>query len=205
VNIVTKRPNEFFKGEISTTIGNNQFLRTTVDINSPLNKEKTALFRVNAAWNEESSFKNYGFNKSINIAPSFLYHVNDRLTFNADLEIYKVKQTRSTYTNFTPASGFNSIAQVPLAFDQTVFADDAYAEVTAVRSFAEARYRMSNNWTSTTGIAYVKEDVAFSYQNYLKWLSPTRAEGSNGIWGPIPIQYTNIQQNFTGQFNTRLN
>ncbi|WP_278021510.1 TonB-dependent receptor [Flavobacterium ginsengisoli] len=103
-NRVTKKPFNFFKGEVSYSAGDWDLNRLTADINTPLNEDKTALFRLNTALHSERSFQDAGFNKSFFIAPSFSYEVSDRLTLLIDAEFSVSKGTSPTrLTPYTKA------------------------------------------------------------------------------------------------------
>lgn len=198
VNLVTKRPFESFRAEAGYSFGSYSLNRFTADINAPLNKEKTALFRINTVLNRQNSFLSYGNTNSSLIAPSLSYQVNDRLTLTADMEFYHVSQTRPTYTRVTPASGITSPEQLALPYTKALYMDDATGTTYAPKYFLEAKYRMSSAWTSTTLFSFVSETVKQSYQYYPTYLSPTTAARNILVYGPIFNNYTNLQQNFNG-------
>lgn len=79
-NRVTKKPYNDFGGEVSYTGGSYNFNRLTVDVNTPVNDDKTALFRLNGATTQQKSFQDLGFTKNISIAPSFSYQITDKLS-----------------------------------------------------------------------------------------------------------------------------
>ncbi|MET7001272.1 TonB-dependent receptor [Chitinophaga defluvii] len=201
VNLVTKKPVEGFLGEVSYNVGSFGLNRVTADINTPFNKEETALFRINASLHRENSFRNAGHNNSFVIAPSFSYKVNDRLTFFADIEIQRADQTRMTYTQ-NPGLLFKHVKEIPLGYDQTLFGNDIDAQTFSSKYFAEARYKISDNWTAVTNASFVSENVLSSYQSYTRWLNNNEVVRSVGLWGPIYNNYTTVQQNFNGSFKT---
>ncbi|WP_236353644.1 TonB-dependent receptor [Flavobacterium seoulense] len=201
VNLVTKKPFEKAATEISYTGGSFNLNRLTADINAPLNKEKTVLFRLNLAYNNEKSFLDYGFNKTVTIAPSLTYKASDKLTFNFDAELHNVNNTRRAF-NATYAAGMTSIKDAKLDYRKTLFHDDLDAKTAALKVFAQAEYEIAENWKSTTIFSYVDENVERSYQTNIKWTSPTQAETRVSLYGPIFNAYTNIQQNINGQFAT---
>src|SRR5690606_33623989 len=69
--------------------------RITADINTPLNEDKTALLRVNGAYHYEKSFQDFGFRKSVYLAPSFSYKASDRLSFNVNAEFFDGEGTNA--------------------------------------------------------------------------------------------------------------
>ncbi|MCD6064938.1 MAG: TonB-dependent receptor [Flavipsychrobacter sp.] len=93
LNIVTKRPYGGFGGEVSYTAGTYGLNRVTADVNTSLNKENTALFRLNNSYHYEGSFQDAGFKRSLFIAPSFSYKANERLSFLVNMEYYNGEST----------------------------------------------------------------------------------------------------------------
>jgi iron complex outermembrane receptor protein len=89
INIVTKQPYDTFGGTVAYMGGGYGLNRVTADVNTPLNREKTLLFRANAAYHYEGSFQDAGFRKSLFLAPSLSYQVNNRLSVLLDGEFYQ--------------------------------------------------------------------------------------------------------------------
>ena len=202
INLVTKKPLETRKAEISYTTGSFSLHRITADINTPLNKEKTVLFRLNTGVNKEKSFMNYGFNNTLLIAPSLLYKASDKLTFTLDAELFNANNTRTRYSRYDVNSGITSPKDIKLDYKTALYHDDADAETSSTKIFAQAEYQLAKNWTSTTLFSFVGEDVDHSYQYYPTWLSPTVVTRRAAIYGPIYNNYTNIQENINGEFET---
>jgi len=202
VNLVTKKPFETAANEISYTTGSFSTNRLTADINTPLNKDKTVLFRINMAVNREKSFLDYGFNNTVAISPSLTYKASDKLTFNIDAELFNVNNTRRTYNTYTPTSGLINPTDLKIDYRKSMFHDDNDAKTSATKIFAQAEYEISENWKSTTVFSFVDENVERSYQSYAVWSSPTQVARRVGLWGPVFNTYTNIQENINGQFAT---
>jgi len=202
VNLVTKKPFETAANEISYTGGSFSTNRLTADINTPLNKDKTVLFRINMAVNREKSFLDYGFNNTLAISPSLTYKASDKLTFNIDAELFNVNNTRRTYNTYTAASGITNPTDLKIDYKKSMFHDDNDAKTSATKVFAQAEYEISENWKSTTVFSFVDENVERSYQSYAVWSSPTQVARRVGLWGPVFNTYTNIQENINGQFAT---
>lgn len=202
VNLVTKKPFETPAAEISYTTGSYSLNRLTADINTPLNKDKSVLFRVNLAVNREKSFLDYGFNNTLLFAPSLTYKASEKLTINFDAELYNVNNTRRTYNTYSATSGITNPNDLKIDYRKSMFHDDIDAKTKATKVFAQAEYEISENWKSTTVFSFVGEDVERSYQSYAVWSSPTQAARRVGLWGPIYNNYTNIQENLNGKFST---
>ncbi|GAA6767803.1 TonB-dependent receptor [Flavobacterium sp. CGRL1] len=202
VNLVTKKPHETTAAEVSYTTGSFSLNRLTADVNTPLNEDKTVLFRVNLGVNREKSFLDYGFNNTTLVAPSLTYKASEKLTFNFDAELYNVNNTRRTYNTYAATSGITNPTDLKIDYKKSMFHDDNDAKSSATKVFAQAEYEISENWKSTTIFSFVGEDVERSYQSYAVWSSPTQVDRRVGLWGPIFNNYTNIQENLNGKFST---
>ncbi|MFD2034996.1 TonB-dependent siderophore receptor [Belliella marina] len=202
VNLVTKVPLEERRTEISYTTGSFNLHRISADVNTSLNDDNTVLLRVNTALNREKSFMDYGFNNTFMIAPSLLFKASDRLTITLDMEYFNAISTRPQYSRYTPNSGITSPKQLQIDYQKALFHEDADSQTDATKLFAQAKYQLNNNWTSTTLFSFLNEDVNHSYQAQPTWISPTEVARSVGMWGPIYANYTNFQQNFNGEVKT---
>lgn len=202
VNLVTKKPFETSATEVSYTAGSFGLNRLTADVNTPLNKDKTVLFRVNFAFNSEKSFLDYGFNKTLSITPSLTFKASDKLTFNIDAELFNVKSTKPLYPSVSATSGVTNPSDVKLDYKKSLVHEDADAKSSASKVFTQADYQLSENWKSTTLFSYVGEDVEYSYQVLPTWTSPTTVSNRATVFGPISSNYTNIQENINGEFET---
>lgn len=201
VNLVTKKPFEAKKTEISYTGGSFGLNRVAVDINTPLTADNKVLFRLNASANTEKSFLDYGFNKTFLIAPSLLYKASERLTFTLDTEIYNTNNTRPTY-GISYAAGITNPTDLQIDYRKSLFHDDLDAKTSSAKVFVQAEYKLSDNWKSTTLYSYIDENVDHSYQYYTLWNSPTEVKRRVSRFGPIANQFTNIQENINGEFST---
>ena len=85
VNMVTKKPLDESRSEVSLTTGSFSTIRAAVDFTGPLNEEKTLLYRFNAAFQEAQSFRDLVQNNSFLITPSISYLPNSTTALNAEL------------------------------------------------------------------------------------------------------------------------
>lgn len=202
VNLVTKKPFETAATEVSYTAGSYGVNRLTVDINTPLTKDKKVLFRLNAAVNNEKSFLDYGFNKTLSFTPSITFKASEKLTFNIDAELFKVNNTKPLYPAATATSGITNPGDIKLDYKRSLVHEDADAKSSSSKAFVQAEYQLSDNWKSTTLFSYVNEDLEYSYQVFPTWTSPTTATMRATVFGPISSNYTNFQENINGEFTT---
>ncbi|MGY5355912.1 TonB-dependent siderophore receptor [Wenyingzhuangia sp. IMCC45467] len=197
INKVTKKPNENFGGSIGYLTGSNQLSRLTVDLNTALNKEKTLLFRINAAKHDEHSFQDAGLSRNLFVAPALTYKATDKLTMNIEAEIYK-SESPSVY--FNPGSaGLTSMDDLNYDFKHSYGSDYLHNELSTYSVFAEAKYKISDNWTSQTVLSSSNSDNG---TNYLFLDFQDNSTADRRIMN-IESQFyvTQFQQNFIGEFN----
>lgn len=203
MNLVTKKPSANFGGEIGYSGGSFDLSRATVDVNTPLNQSKTVLLRMNAVKHSQNSSNEYGKTKRYAIAPSLLYQASDRLSFLFDFEYFKSNATRLPYSLlFADEVPFKSTKDIPLGFKKSFFANDLLSDAEATKYFGQAKYQISNNWTSTTSFSHVNEFLNKSYQPYINWIDADTAITSVRLFGPRERNSASVQQNFNGTFNT---
>jgi len=201
VNLVTKKPIEAKRTEVNYTTGSFDLNRLSVDLNTPLNADKSVLFRLNSAIHKERSYLSHAFNNTFLIAPSLSYRVNEKLTLSLDAEYLQVHNTQPN--NFViRAKDVFQPKDLKLDYRKSLFYSDADVQNSASRIFAEGVYKLSEKFTSTTLFSYVSENVDHSYQRLVIWNSPTEINRAASIYRDVYNGYTNIQQNINGEFNT---
>jgi len=202
VNRVTKKPQEEAKAEISYTAGSFGLSRLTADVNAPLNREKTVLLRVNAATSQEHSFQDYGFERSIAVAPSILYSVNPRLSFLIDAEYYNVNRVTPVYPVFAPEMSIKNFKVLNLDYRKSLTTDETMISQNSSNVLTKAEYKITDKWKSVTQLAISNS----RWDNYSAingfWLTDTTIRRSVNLQRPRIFSSVNMQQNFTGDFKT---
>ena len=199
-NRVTKRPLDTVRNEIGYSGGGFDLNRLTADINTPLNADRTALFRINTALHSEHSFQDQGFTKSIFLAPSFSYQVNDKLSIQLDAEISEYNAT-SAY-RLTPFSGakskVHSIEQMGISYKLSFGNNSLDYTSQQFDVFGQVNYKLSANWKSQTAFARTYSTTK-GYVTQLTGVSDSTLKQSLQK-EDFPYYGTNIQQNFIGDF-----
>ncbi|MEM9337716.1 MAG: TonB-dependent receptor [Bacteroidota bacterium] len=85
VNMVTKKPLEVSRNEVSLTTGSFSTIRAAADFTGPLNEDKTLLYRFNTGFQEAQSFRNLVQNNAFLITPSISYLPNSTTALNAEV------------------------------------------------------------------------------------------------------------------------
>lgn len=214
INRVTKKPYSYFGGEVAYSSGSYGLNRVSADINVPLNEEKTALARINAAYHYEGSFQDNGFDRNYIVAPSFTYTVNDRLSFNVDAEFYRGENSSKQIIFFYfPADqlGASSADELGIEYKKSYSSNDIFQTSKNSSFFVQMNYKLSSQWTSqsnfTSTTSYSDGPYGYYYliPNAVQTGDPNatgadylaRADQSTEN-GQITVK--EFQQNFIGDF-----
>ncbi|MBC9911713.1 TonB-dependent receptor [Chitinophaga varians] len=217
INRVTKKPYDHFGGEVGFAAGSFGFNRFSADINTPLDKNRDVLMRVNAAYNYEGSFQDYGFSRNVAIAPSLSYRVNDRLSFHFDAEYMAGQNTGLSAFFFSYGQpiaklGTNRADELNIDYKRAYATNDLYQTSRNTNLFGQMTYRLSSQWSMQTNVT-----TTSSYSNgpspYFYLLTDAEVKNDPNAVGNGYIsrndQFTNnshdnvleIQHNFNGDFN----
>ncbi|NII26950.1 TonB-dependent receptor [Pseudoflavitalea sp. X16] len=197
-NRVTKKPFETFKGEVSYSGASWDLNRITLDVNTPLNQEKTALFRFNGAVHSERSFQDAGFSKNFLLAPSLSYKVNDKLTLLLDIEMSGYKATSPTRVTTYTKGVAKSVEELGMPYKLS-FANNTIAYTSQqLNVFGQVKYKLSESWTSQTVFSRTRSS-SDGYVVGLTILSDSTLRQAVTSQ-EYPYYGTNIQQNFKGDF-----
>lgn len=197
-NRVTKKPFDTFRGEVSYSAGSWDLNRLTFDVNTPVNDDKTALLRVNAALHSERSFQDAGFNRNFLIAPSFSYAASDRLTLSLDVEMSAYKATSPMRVTPSNKGTVHSATELGIPYKLS-FANNTIAYTSQQYNvFAQAKYKISESWTSQTVFSRTRSS-SDGYVVALTILTDSTLRQSVTSQ-EYPYYGTDIQQNFIGDF-----
>jgi iron complex outermembrane receptor protein len=86
VNTVTKKPQAEPFYRVDGTIGNYDFYRSTLDFTGPLTEDKSLLYRLNVAYENADSFRDFNENESIFVAPALTWQIGPRTTLTTEFE-----------------------------------------------------------------------------------------------------------------------
>ena len=203
INTITKKPYFNTGGELAYNFGSFGLNRITADINTPLSKTEKIALRVNTAYHTENSFQDAGFKKSFFIAPSLLYEVNDKLSFQFMAEILQEERAVPPvffHSDRVSPLPFKTIAELNLNNNLSFTCNDLTIRNPRYNLQGQMLYKLSSNWTSQTVFSRgtVKSDGIYTYvwddvsgDNYFGQYFHNEQQTTNT---------TDIQQNFNGDF-----
>ncbi|QEM12700.1 TonB-dependent receptor [Mucilaginibacter rubeus] len=204
INRVTKKPYDTFGGEVSLSGGNFGFYRGSADINTPLDKDKKVLFRLNTAFNHDGSFQNNGFSRNLVIDPSIVYKANDRLTISADAELSYGKNVGKTIYFFpygltVEQMGFSSPDKSNIDYRQS-YHGDGLTQISQNKNFyGEVKYKISDAWTSRTNLSYT-HSYSDGHGLYYYLLPGDMISRNDQATRNSKDDMFEVQQNFNGDF-----
>ena len=156
INRVTKKPYETFGGEVALSAGSYDFQRASIDINTPVTKNRTLMLRVNSAFTHQDTFQTNGFSRNVALAPSLLYKPNDRLSILLDAEIYWSENVgKQIFFFYVPGYtlGANRVDQFNLDYRNSYTGGGLRQQSRSTNLFGQVNYRISPSFTSSTNIS----------------------------------------------------
>ncbi|WP_216351062.1 TonB-dependent receptor, partial [Mucilaginibacter polytrichastri] len=197
-NRITKKPYDTFGGNIGYVAGGFDLSRFTADINTPLNSDKTILFRVNTALHSEHSFQDAGYTRSVFAAPSFIFKINERLIVSLEAELSNYSATSAYRLATYNKSIYHNIKDLPIDYDRSFANNNLNYTSKQYDIFGSINYKISDNWKSQT--AFVKTySTTNGYVTQLTLTSDALIR-QNIIKEDFPYYGVDIQQNIIGDF-----
>ncbi len=89
INNVTKKALSINRNSANVSVGSFQTLRSYVDLTGPVNKDKTILYRLNAAYQNSATFRDLQEREDISVAPTLAFVPNDKTRIDVDF-VYSV-------------------------------------------------------------------------------------------------------------------
>ena len=105
VNLVTKQPLSDPYYNVDLNVGNYAFYRSALDLSGPLNTDKTLLYRLNVAYENAGSFRDFISSQNIFVAPVITW----KLSKNTDLNLFFEYDNR----DYKPDRGVLAIGDRP--------------------------------------------------------------------------------------------
>jgi iron complex outermembrane receptor protein len=149
-NRVTKVPLAKRQGEVSYSAGSWNLTRITTDFNTPLNDDKTLLFRINIARHLEGSHMDQGFTDAWAIAPSLSYQVSDRLKLSLDVESYRRTGTSVPQFYVSGGTSVSSMKDLNLDYKRSFLDNSLATESRNTNVYAKADFAITPDWSSET-------------------------------------------------------
>ncbi|RNL74438.1 TonB-dependent siderophore receptor [Sinomicrobium pectinilyticum] len=150
-NVVTKRPTENPRREVTLSTGSYGLQRATVDIGGKVDKAGKLLYRFNGVGHTQKTFQKYGFHDKYILAPSLKYRFNENTSITAQYTYYhsRVPDLGSPYV-FSP-EGYKDL---PRDFSLTHPGIDPSLNKEH-SAFVTFEHKLDENWKLTAQLGYL--------------------------------------------------
>ncbi len=166
INTITKRPTLTPQVSVGASFGTDDFLRSTLSYNRPLNATRSVLFRVDASYLEQGSHRDFADTQKRVVAPVVQVRLTPRTTWTGDFEWINVKVDRplspfpqlldaASGTFFVPylPETFNAnTADTYVKLESTTWGSDlthTFSETFTLRNYATYFLRQRDNYMTT--------------------------------------------------------
>ncbi|MEH2289217.1 TonB-dependent siderophore receptor [Nostoc sp.] len=197
INLITKQPlsEPYYAAEF--TAGSYDFYRPTLDFSGPLNSDKTLLYRLNVAYQNSGSFRNFVDSERTFIAPSLTWKISANTKINFDFEYLK---NDAVFDRGIPALG-NRPAPIPISRFLGLL--QGYQRTTLYKGGYTLEHRFSNNWQLRNALFITSMKAGDRYANPENSpLTDNRFLERDFTNDKFPTDNYNFQTEVTGKFAT---
>jgi iron complex outermembrane receptor protein len=197
VNTVTEQPLRNPAYEVGMTVGNYDFYRPTLDITGPLTEDESLRYRLNVAYENADSYRDFVENESIFVAPVLTWDIGPRTNLTLEFEYQ--------HYEYVFDRGFRSEPEfLDLPRDRFLGEPDfSFESFNSYYASYRLEHEFSDNWKLRNGFtALIVDEPQLQEVN----LRPLEADGRT-----LPRAATrsnSVQENFTlqndiiGEFQT---
>ncbi len=158
VNLVLKRPLDTAYTSVEQQIDTWGMSRTTLDTTGAIDPAKTWLYRVNVAYSDVDTFRDFVERENVFVAPTLSFRPSDTFRLNIDFEYQNVDFVADADTNI-PAIGVRP-ANIPIdryLQNPAVTVRDPSNQQRVLAGF-DWTYEFAPGWSMTNRFAYEKID-----------------------------------------------
>ena len=197
VNYVTKKPLSEPYYAAQFTAGSYEFYRPSIDISGPLNSDKTLLYRLNVAYENSGSFRDFVGKELFVVAPTLSYKISDATTLSLEYEYINLDQTFDR--GFPPLKESFDLPISRFLGEPT----DSY-DFTAHKFNYVLDHRFSNNWQLRNAFSLQTTDALRSNVQARNFLleDDSRTLRRRFTEYPSETQAYSLQTDLIGNFNT---
>jgi iron complex outermembrane receptor protein len=198
VNVVTKRPQEEFKAELTQQVGNWGLARTAVDITGAVDAEKTVLYRLMGVYDRSDSFTDFDHRDNGAAALYLSFRPTQDFEFNVQFEHYEKKQTTPDGSGTVPVIITPGAVTYPINLPRHFSVGDpalwgAFPLTVHRTHYAfDWTYQIDENWKVRNRFLYVDEQQnQTALTNWAGW------DGANITRGFVhnPLSRSNLSTN----------
>lgn len=188
VNIITKKPIDDDFATFATQLGNYGLDRYTIDANGAIGDDRAALFRINMAYENRDSFRDFGFNERVFISPALTFildedtsitwegeYLKDRRRFDTGIAAFNGNIDGLPIDRFLGEPGNDF--QLYQDWRQSVFLDHRFNDVWTMRLMATSLFYHA----PSSGTFPLEQDPGTSIYNRSRQNIPEFFESYHGL------------------------
>lgn len=177
INLVTKKPLEQKEQELSVAGGTWNHIRAGTDVTGPVNKKKTVLYRFNAGYDNTKSFRDLWYDKSYQLAPSFSFVPNGKISLNADVSLSHIN---TLLDRGQPAFQDGSLKSTPLSLITSQPGD--YLHETTLASNVLFSYNINKHLSFNSGYLNYLTQQNVAEHGIQSYITPDSVNLYNSRW-----------------------
>jgi iron complex outermembrane recepter protein len=157
INVVTKQPlrDPYYSAEFN--VGNYGFYRPSFDLSGPLTDDDSVLYRLNAAYQNSGSFRDFNFTERVFVAPIVTWNISDRTSLTFDFEY---QNNNYLFDRGLPSLG-NKPAPIPIS--RLVGLPESIYDDSTFRAGYRLEHKFSEDWQLRNGFSFVSGKSAGTY------------------------------------------
>ncbi|MDP3330786.1 MAG: TonB-dependent siderophore receptor [Methylococcaceae bacterium] len=203
VNLAPKRALDTPYYSVQQQFGSYDLYRTTVDATGPVLADKTLLYRMNIAYKDNDTFRDFVHQEHLLVAPSLTWRPTDRFESNLDIEYQHDEWVEDGSDSGIPAIG-NRPAKIPISRylgDATFNRQHPDTQEKVLVGF-DWSYKFNNDWKLKNRFQYMDTQ----YHQSILWADSLGADNqtlSRGLWHtPLHRMSYGTNLDLTGKFDT---
>ncbi|MBK9168246.1 MAG: TonB-dependent siderophore receptor [Bryobacterales bacterium] len=114
INLVTKKPEPRFRNQLAYTLGHFDQHRSQMDSTGPLNRSRTLLYRLNAAYFNSGSFRWFNRSENYLVAPAVTWVMTERSRLTLEMEL--MQDNRKAQRDRGIIAPRNNVDLLPVGF-----------------------------------------------------------------------------------------
>ncbi|MEM9804003.1 MAG: TonB-dependent siderophore receptor [Cyanobacteria bacterium P01_D01_bin.56] len=197
INLVTKQPLSEPFYEVGLRVGNRGLIEPSVDISGLLTEDGRVLYRLNALYRNEDSFRDFDPDvERFFIAPVVSWAISDRTDLTVDFE-YIDQQNPG---DFGIAAIGDDVADIP--FNRSLGEPEDIVTAEYLRSGYRFEHRFSDNWKLRNAFSYANRDERLTNTGSTSLDETTGDLSRNFQFFEFEQEFFELQTNVVGKFAT---
>jgi iron complex outermembrane recepter protein len=202
VNIVTKQPQSDPFYSVEATVGSYSFYQGAIDLTGPLNDSKTALYRLNASYENAGGFVDFVNRETPAIAGALKFKIGENTDLSFDAQYVATTVGRGSGLPLEGTLLPNPNGEIPR--NRNLANPGGFFFNNTLTIGYNLEHRFSENWTLRNAFYFTDNDYGYKNLYEAASLDPdlrTLQRGTSGDYNQY-IQSFDLVTNVVGKFST---